>query len=103
VLIGNQPFSASIIFNGVNLFPNANNSFVGGFSGNGANVTALNAGNIASGTLADARLSANVPLLSGNQTFAGSNTFNGVASLTNVNNKFVGAFIGNGAGLTNAS
>src|SRR5207248_3149751 len=53
-----------------------------------------------SGTLADARLSANVPLLSANQTFAGSNTFGGVSSLTNINNRLVGAFFGNGAGLT---
>lgn len=42
---------------------------------NGSNVTALNASNISSGTLADGRLSANVALLDGNQTFSGSNTF----------------------------
>ena len=42
---------------------------------NGSNVTALNASNISSGTLADGRLSANVALLNGNQTFSGSNTF----------------------------
>src|SRR5206468_1174461 len=76
LLNANQTFSASNIFNGVSLFPNANNSFVGAFSGNGANVTTLNAANISSGTLADTRLSLNVPLLNGNQTFAGSNTFN---------------------------
>src|SRR5439155_23699284 len=44
-----------------------------------------------------------VPLLSANQTFAGSNTFNGVSSMSNANNRFVGAFIGNGAGLTNVT
>jgi len=49
------------------------------FSGSGANMTSLNAGNISSGTLADARLSANVPLLNGNgQTFSGSNSFGNV-------------------------
>ena len=42
-----------------------------------------------------------VPLLNGNQTFTGPNTFNGVSTLTNLNNRFVGAFIGNGAGLSN--
>src|SRR5205823_4486294 len=82
LLNGNQTFSSSNIFNGVSLFPNANNSFVGTFSGNGANLATLNAANISSGTLADARLSANVPLLS-------------------ISNRFVGSFIGNGAGLTN--
>lgn len=49
---------------------------------NGSNVTALDASNISSGTLADARLSANVALLNGNQTFSGSNTF---SSAINVN------------------
>jgi len=53
------------------------------------------------GTLQDARLSANVPLLNGNQTFTGSNTFSGVSSLANANNRFAGAFFGNGAGLSN--
>src|SRR5262249_52090124 len=42
-----------------------------------------------------------VPLLGGNQTFTGSNTFAGVSALTNANNRFAGAFFGNGAGLTN--
>src|SRR5882724_9250105 len=45
--------------------------------------------------------SAIVPLLNGNQTFSGSNIFAGVSSITNSQNRFVGAFIGNGAGLTN--
>src|ERR1044071_7586141 len=91
LLNGNQTFTGSNIFNGVSIFLNANNSF----TGNGANLTALNAANIGSGTLADARLSANVPLLNG------SNIFSGVASITNVNNKLVGTFFGNGAGLSN--
>ncbi|MBI1952164.1 hypothetical protein HYS42_00375, partial [Candidatus Saccharibacteria bacterium] len=43
----------------------------------GINLTALNAANISSGTLADARLSANVALLAGTgpQTFSGNNRF----------------------------
>jgi hypothetical protein len=47
------------------------------FAGSGASLTNLNATNITAGTLADARLSANVPLLNGNQTFSGTPTFNG--------------------------
>ena len=41
-------------------FNNAANSFSGSFSGNGAGVTSLNANNLASGTVPDARLSANI-------------------------------------------
>src|SRR5439155_480589 len=60
-------------------------------------------GSDVTGTLADARLSANVALLNGNQTFSSSNTCNGVSSSNNSANKFVGLFTGNGAGLTNLS
>jgi hypothetical protein len=42
---------------------------------NGSNLTALNASNIGSGTLADARLSANVALLNANNTFTGNDSF----------------------------
>jgi hypothetical protein len=56
---------------------NENNVTLGGtFSGNGSALTNLNAGKISSGVLADARLSGNVPLLNGNQTFSGTNIFN---------------------------
>jgi hypothetical protein len=48
-----------------------------GLQGSGANLTSLNASNIASGSLADARLSANV-------TLAG-NTFNGASQLVQLN------------------
>lgn len=49
-------------------------------SGNGTNLTNLNGSNIATGTVADARLSANVPLLSASNTFTGTvNTFSSVA------------------------
>ncbi len=55
---------------------------------NGASLTNLNASNITSGTLADARLSSNVATLSGTQTFTGAKTFSGGIN-------------GNGSGLTN--
>ncbi|MFO0862819.1 MAG: tail fiber domain-containing protein [Candidatus Saccharibacteria bacterium] len=51
------------------------------FNGSGADLTNLNANNITSGTLNDARLSANVALLNKNQTFTGNNTFTGQVSL----------------------
>jgi hypothetical protein len=63
---------SSLTVNGVTTLNNAGNSF----SGNGAGLTSLSAGNIASGTLNDARLSANVALLNrANQVFTGSNSF----------------------------
>lgn len=70
---------------------NATNSF----TGNGAGLTGLDAANLASGTLADARLSANVALLNNPQTFTGQKTFN------HPGNSFLGAFTGNGTALTN--
>ncbi len=45
------------------------------FSGSGASLSTLNATNISSGTLADARLSTNVGLKNGTNTFSGSNSF----------------------------
>ena len=59
-------------YSGVLNFDNTGNSF----SGNGAGLTALNANNLASGTVDDARLSANVALLNADQTFYGNNVFN---------------------------
>ena len=59
------------------------------------------------GTLSDARLSLNVPLLNavntftGTNLFDGSNLFTGMAIVTNGGNVFKGTFFGNGAGLTN--
>jgi hypothetical protein len=47
----------------------------GSVTGNGSGLTTLNATNLSSGTVNDARLSANVPLLN-----AGSNTFTGTLS-----------------------
>jgi hypothetical protein len=65
-------------------------TFSGGVSGNGSGLTNLNASNITTGTLADARLSSNVPLLNGTQTFTGANTFSNAGN----------SFTGNGSGLT---
>lgn len=71
------------IFTGATTFSNTSNTF----AGNGAGLTGLNAANIAGGTLADARLSSNVPKLNSASTvFSGALT----ASL----------FSGSGAGLT---
>jgi hypothetical protein len=67
----NQTFSGSNTFTGANLFNNTNNTYLG----NGAGITALNASNITAGTLPDARLSANVALLNGLNTFTAPTTF----------------------------
>jgi hypothetical protein len=53
---------------------NAANTFTGSYSGNGAGVTSLNANNLASGTVPDARLSANVALRAGGNTLTGNQT-----------------------------
>ncbi len=45
------------------------------YYGDGSGITAVNASNVSAGTLADAQLSANVPLLNGSQVFSGVNTF----------------------------
>jgi hypothetical protein len=53
---------------------NAANTFAGSFSGNGASVTSLNANNLASGMVPDARLSANVALRAGGNALTGNQT-----------------------------
>jgi len=55
---------------------NVGNQFSGSYAGDGEGLTNLNAASISWGTLADTRLSGNVALLNGNQTFTGQNTFN---------------------------
>jgi hypothetical protein len=69
-------------------------SITGTLSGNGSGLTNLNASNITSGTLADARLSSNVPLLNANNSFTGTITFFGSTT-------FNGGMNGNALGLTN--
>jgi hypothetical protein len=59
---------ASGTYSGAVTFNNAGNSF----TGNGAGLTSLNAGNLSGGTLADARLSPNVALRAGGNSFTGN-------------------------------
>ena len=92
----NQTFTASNTFAGVVTMTNGSNTLVGTFTGNGGGLTNLNISSF-TGTIADARLSSNVALLNTNQTFTGSNNFNGALVATNLNSRFAG----NGGGLTN--
>ncbi len=98
----NQTFTGNHGFAGVNNFSNAANTFAGTFSGNGAALTTLNGSEVTFGTMADARLTANVALLDHDQTFSSSNNFTGDNTLTGVNtmtnwgNSFSGSFFGNG-------
>ena len=97
--------SANQTFSGINNLTNAANTvagvFVGSFSGNGASLTNLNASTLASGTLVEARLSTNVTLLNGNQTFSGINRLTNTANA--MSGAFTGGFSGNAAGLTNVN
>ena len=84
---------------------NLQNSVAGYFTGNGAALSNLNATQLTAGTLADARLSANVAFLSSTQTFTGANTFSSANNsfYGNVYNgfSFIGThFSGSGSGLT---
>jgi hypothetical protein len=89
-------------------------TLAGTFTGSGAGLSNVNADLLdgqqgawyqsatnLTGTLADARLSTNVALLNALQTFTGSNRFAGIVTATNTANTFIGAFTGNGGGLTN--
>ncbi|HSY17300.1 MAG TPA: hypothetical protein VK815_03160 [Candidatus Acidoferrales bacterium] len=108
IFTGTNAFTGPNVFTGTNSFSNAANAFVGQFTGNGGNLTNLNGSAVAFGTVADARLSGNVALLSSNLTFTGTNLFTGVNkftgtnlftgpnSFTNRNNAFTGSFFGNG-------
>ena len=78
------------------VFNNGANIFIGAFGGDGSDLNNLNAGDLTTGTVADARLSADVALLNTGQTFTGANNFTGVNSFTNLGNSFSGSFFGNG-------
>ena len=66
------------MYSGVLTFGNVGNAF----TGSGAGLTGLDASNIATGTLGDARLSANVPLLDAPNVFTGGpNTFGGSVAM----------------------
>jgi len=93
---GFNTFTGTNFFTGFNIFSGPTNGFNGAFSGNGINLTNLNGSQIGVGTVADARLTANVALLNRNQTFTGNNIFNGANTITNLGNSFVGSFFGNG-------
>ena len=95
LLTANQVFFGTNMFQGVLVATNPANQFAGTFTGNGAGLSNLNGSQLASGTVADARLSTNVALLNANQVFTGVKTFN------NSGNNFTGLFHGNAAGLTN--
>jgi hypothetical protein len=58
------------------------------FSGNGSNLNSLNASNLLTGTVADARLSTNVPLLNKNQLFTGNDGFSDGVAITTTGNPF---------------
>ncbi|HEU5004945.1 MAG TPA: hypothetical protein VFT49_02540 [Candidatus Saccharimonadales bacterium] len=77
--------NANQTFTGANTFNNVTNSF----TGDGSNLTNLNGSNIASGTVADGRLSNNVALLNANQTASGNKTFTGTVA---VNSTGIAAF-----------
>jgi len=87
LLTGTNIFTGTNTFRGITLLTNTANVL----AGDGSSITALNGTSISSGTVSDARLSANVALLNANQTFSGVN------ALTNLGN----TISGNGAGLTN--
>ena len=81
-------------------------SFIGGgfsgqFIGDGSGLGGLNASQLASGLVPDARLSAILARLTGTNVFTSTNTFAGMIIATNVNNVINGTFLGNGGGLTN--
>jgi hypothetical protein len=78
------------------VFNNGANIFIGTFGGDGSDLNNLNAGDLTTGTVADARLSADVALLNTGQTFTGANNFTGVNMFTNLGNSFSGSFFGNG-------
>jgi hypothetical protein len=66
----------------------------GNLTGSGANLTSLNDNNISTGTLSDTRLSANVALRSGGNTFTNTQTFNS-AILLNTSDGFDQSSVGN--------
>jgi hypothetical protein len=100
LLNGSQTFGGANLFGGAVTATNPANVFKGAFSGNGIGLTNLSTTNLV-GILPDARLSTNVALLNGSQTFGGSNVFTGAVTATNSNNVFNGAISGSGHGLTN--
>ena len=71
-VVGSLPVTTLTDALGAPLWLTNNANFL---AGNAAAIFNLNAGSLASGTVPDVRLSPNVALLNGNQTFTGQNTF----------------------------
>lgn len=69
-VVGNGLFTGNLTVNGA-------------FAGSGSGLTGINASNLSTGTLADARLSANVATLAGSQTFSGTKTFSAATTFNN--------------------
>jgi fibronectin-binding autotransporter adhesin len=98
---GSANVSGGITANSANV---TNNVSAASFSGDGTNVTNvnaaelnsqlpsyyLNASNINTGTLSDARLNTDVVIAGNNNTLTGNNTFTGTNDFSNVNNIFTG-------------
>ena len=70
------------VYSGALALSNASNTITGAFSGSGAGLIGLNASSIVNGTLADARLTANVAMLHTNQTFTGGKAFSTAPAFT---------------------
>jgi hypothetical protein len=84
------------VYSSAMTFNNSANIISGTLTGNGAGLTSLNASQLASGTVPDARLSVNLARLNASQTFSGGNTFSGA----NTFNHPGSSFTGDGRGLT---
>ncbi|MDB6036309.1 MAG: repeat protein, partial [Verrucomicrobiales bacterium] len=90
-----------------NAFLDLDNGFYGtfigthpdSFVGDGSFLTNLDASTLF-GTIDDSLLSANVPFLSGTNSFSGTNEFSGVTIAGNTANQFAGTFTGNGSAIT---
>ena len=67
------------LLNGTNQYTGTNT--FSNLAGNGGGLTNLNASQLTSGTVADARLSANVPLLNAANTFSANQTVNGAVGI----------------------
>jgi len=78
-LLGGLGASAFGKLSSVNTWTNSNVFQTSGnvFNGNGNGLTSLNASNVSTGTLDDARLSSNVAQLTGSQQFTGQKIFTG--------------------------
>jgi hypothetical protein len=91
--------SANLIDNSLTVLfstPSYGPVFSGTFNGSIPALTNISAGNIGSGTLADARLSTNVALRAGGNTFTEAQLFNGPVTLNNAggfDQSSVGAFL----------